>query len=248
MAPPLFLKNFPYVKEQINAAFQNSSVVVKAICVSVVIGYLISFSSRAFEVLCVIPGYLMPPNFWVWTLMTYPFMELHFWDVAIDIGVIGLCGKLLEPLWGAMEMLIFFVVINTCVAFTSMFIFLFVYMCTFYPEYIYYVHIHGLVGYIAGVSVAVRQIMPEHILLTLPMGKFRNKHVPATVFVLVLLLNILGGLRIEYPCMFGMGLLSSWVYLRFYQRHSNGTRGDMADSFVFARYIFYNVAIRLVIH
>jgi hypothetical protein len=34
--------------------------------------------------------------------------------------------------------------------------------------------------------------------------------------------------------MFGFGLLSSWVYLRFYQHHSNGTKGDMAESFSFA--------------
>lgn len=39
-----------------------------------------------------------------------------------------------------------------------------------------------------------------------------------------------------HPVMFCSGLIVSWVYLRFYQRHSNGSRGDSADSFTFASF------------
>ena len=60
----------------------------------------------------------------------------------------------------------------------------------------------------------------------------------------------------SYCTMFGTGLVVSWVYLRFYQVrqqiralftqticfqvHSNGSRGDFADSFAFAT-LFPNV-------
>ena len=56
-----------------------------------------------------------------------------------------------------------------------------------------------------------------------------------------LLLLLLAALRlatlIESPALasYGFGLLSSWVYLRFYQRHSRG-RGDMSDHFAFATF------------
>ncbi|XP_014679276.1 PREDICTED: transmembrane protein 115-like [Priapulus caudatus] len=240
MAPPIFMKHTSFVKEQVKAAFHNSSVVVKAICVAVVVGYFVSFSNAAFDALSLTPAYLMPPHFWLWTLVTYPFMELHFWDVVIDIGVVGLCGKLLEPLWGAMEMLIFFSLINTCVALACVLTYLFAYTCTRDPAYLYDAHVHGLVGYVAAVAVAVRQFMPEHVLSTTPCGKFRNRHVPAAVLALVVVMFLLGGLRGIYPCMFAAGLAASWVYLRFYQRHGNGTRGDMADGFTFASF-FPNV-------
>ena len=36
------------------------------------------------------------------------------------------------------------------------------------------------------------------------------------------------------------GLVISWVYLRFYQMHANGSRGDTADGFAFASF-FPNV-------
>lgn len=39
--------------------------------------------------------------------------------------------------------------------------------------------------------------------------------------------------------MFTFGLIVSWVYLRFYQVHPNGSRGDNAESFGFARYNFF---------
>ena len=36
------------------------------------------------------------------------------------------------------------------------------------------------------------------------------------------------------------GLVISWIYLRFYQMHANGSRGDTADGFAFASF-FPNV-------
>lgn len=39
-----------------------------------------------------------------------------------------------------------------------------------------------------------------------------------------------------HPVMFCSGLIVSWTYLRFYQRHSNGSRGDSADNFTFASF------------
>merc|ERR1712223_1827186 len=44
----------------------------------------------------------------------------------------------------------------------------------------------------------------------------------------------------SYCTMFGSGLVISWIYLRFYQMHANGSRGDTADGFAFASF-FPNV-------
>lgn len=70
------------------------------------------------------------------------------------------------------------------------------------------------------------------------MNCFRN--VPLTVVVVSIIMwacNLLDG---TYPAMFASGLYVSWVYLRFYQRHSNGTRGDSAENFRFSSF-FPNV-------
>lgn len=155
--------------------------------------------------------------------------------MLVDIVTVGLCGKLIEPLWGQMEMMTFFAVVNVGVAVTSTIYYLILYTCTSDPDLLFGVHIHGLAGYVAGVSVAVKQIMPDLVLVKTPLGKLSNRNVPLCVFFLSLTFWTVGLLDGTYPTMFLSGLLASWVYLRFYQYHSNGSRGDMADYFTFAR-------------
>lgn len=235
-----FSRNIPYIRQQFCALLGNTSTSVKFICGVVFLSYGLSYSEEAVRVLSVTPGYLIPPSCWLWTLFTYCFLELHFWEVLIDIVTVGLCGKLIEPLWGQMEMLTFFGIVNVGVAVMSTVYYLFLYTCTSDPDLLFGVHIHGLAGYVAGVSVAVKQIMPDLVLVKTPLGKLSNRNVPLSVFFVSLLFWAVGLLDGTYPTMFLSGLLTSWIYLRFYQYHSNGTRGDMADYFTFARWVLNN--------
>ncbi|GFG34314.1 hypothetical protein Cfor_08940 [Coptotermes formosanus] len=219
-----FSKNIPFIRQQFLALLGNTSASVKFICIVVLCSYFLSFSDEAVRVLSVTPGYLLPPVFWIWTAFTYCFLEIHFWEVCVDIITVGLCGKLIEPLWGALEMMTFFAVVNMGVAVLSAFFYLILYVCTFNTDLLFSVHIHGLAGYIAGVSVAVKQIMPDHMLVKTPLGKLTNRNIPLSVFFMSLIFWLIGLLEGTYPTMFLSGLLISWNYLRFYQYHSNGTR------------------------
>lgn len=225
-----------FMKEQMSAAVGNSSVVVKIIACGLVIGYLVSFISSAIPFITVTPGYVMPPNARVYSFFMYCFVELHFWHVLADISVVILCGKLLEPLWGAPDMLLFYVVVSLGVGIMTAVSYVFMYLVTLNSDYLFDVHIYGQAGYIAGFCVAVKQVMPDHCLATLPLGKLRNTHIPLSLLVITILLRLLGLLPGPYPIMFGWGILVSWTYLRFYQKHTNGNRGDMADNFGFASF------------
>jgi hypothetical protein len=158
----------------------------------------------------------------------------------VDILTVGLCGKLIEPLWGAKEMAYFFCLINLCVALMSVSYYLFLYAVTFDPAMLFDLKIHGLAGYLAAVSVSVRQIMPDHVLLRTPLGKLTNRNVPLTVLTVSIIMWAIGLLEGAYCTMFASGIITSWIYLRFYQRHSNGTKGDMAENFTFTSF-FPNV-------
>ncbi|XP_060529002.1 transmembrane protein 115 [Cylas formicarius] len=232
-------RNIPYLNQQFVALLGNTSTSVKFICGVVLLSYGLSYWDIAVDVISVTPGYIIPP-LRVWSLFTFCFMEIHFWEVLVDIITVGLCGKLFEPLWGQMEMTTFFALVNFGVGiFTTTFYFI-LYYCTFNAEFLFNIYIHGLAGYVAGVSVAVKQIMPDLIIMKTPLGKLTNRNVPLTVFFLSVILKLIGLVDGTYPTMFFGGLLVSWVYLRFYQKHSNGTRGDMADYFTFASF-FPNV-------
>jgi hypothetical protein len=228
-------RNLPFVKQQLGALASNTTIFVKLICSTIFLCYFLSYSELMVQVLSVTPGYFLPPTFRIYSALTFCFLELHFWEILIDIITLVLCGKLIEPLWGSIEMLTFFGVVNISVAFLTAFFYLFLYMCTSNTELLFDIHIHGLAGYIASMSVAVKQIMPEHLVFRTPVGKITNRNMPLSVLAMSIILYLIGFIDGTYPTMYTSGFLISWTYLRFYQRHSNGTRGDMAESFSFAK-------------
>ena len=75
--------------------------------------------------------------------MTHCYLEIHWWEVAVDLVTLILVGKLLEPLWGALEMITFFFVVNAGVGVFSAVFYYFLYMVTFNEQLLFQVHIHG---------------------------------------------------------------------------------------------------------
>ena len=237
MAPSI--GNLTTAKHTLVALVTNTSLFVKSVCVLILVGYCLSFIESSLSAFSVTPGYLLPPRFWLWTAFTHCFLEVRLWQVCVDMVTLGLCGKLIEPLWGGTEMVLFFLLVNIVVAFLSAFYYLLLYIFVFNPSVLFEVHIQGMAGYIAGLSVAVKQAMPDHVLIHThtPLGKISNRHVPLLLIVSTFVLYSLNILEGQYTTMIVSGIGVSWIYLRFYQVHSNGSRGDMADSFNFSRFV-----------
>uniref|UniRef100_A0A8C5EI18 Transmembrane protein 115 n=1 Tax=Gouania willdenowi TaxID=441366 RepID=A0A8C5EI18_GOUWI len=224
----------PVARQHFLSALASTSVVVKTISVVVVLLYLLSWAINTPYVLGVTPGYLFPPNFWVWTLVTHGVVEQHVWGVAASVGTVMACGRLLEPLWGALELLIFFTVVNVSAGLFAGLSYLFTYMATFDLDYLFAVQVNGVAGFLGGVLVALKQTMGDTTVLRVP--QVRLKAAPALVLLLLALLRLSGLLDSSAPlAAYSYGALSGWVYLRFYQRHSRG-RGDMSDHFAFASF------------
>lgn len=226
---------FLYSKQQLGILIANTSRTVKTICLLVIVGYLLSFWDDGVSFLGVTPGYLFPPSFKIWTAFTFCFFEVHIWEVLIDISVVGLCGKLMEPLWGPVEMVNFFVIINLGVAFMSTFLYLMFFAFTNDTHFLFRTQIYGLAGYVSAVTVVAKQIIPDIQIMKTPLGRITNRNVPLITLCISVILYLTGLFRSTYPIMVLLGILVSWIYLRFYQRHSNGTKGDLSDSFNFAR-------------
>lgn len=72
--------------------------------------------------------------------------------------------------------------------------------------------------------MAVKQAMPDHCIYRTPMGKITNNNVPLAAFIFSFVMWAIGLVEGSYCTMFGSGLIISWIYLRFYQLHANGTR------------------------
>ncbi|XP_050533146.1 transmembrane protein 115 isoform X2 [Daktulosphaira vitifoliae] len=208
-------KNIPHIKRNVELLFNNTGQCIKVISFILSFCYFFSFFEKSKVIFGVTPGYVFPPSFWLWTPFTFCFFESHLWQVLLDIAVVAICGKLIEPLWGELHFLIFFAIVNIGV---------------------------GLSCYLAGVTVAVKQIMPDSPVIDTPVGRITNRNMPLYSIITSLLFWIIGFVDSTKPTMVISGVLTSWIYLRFYQRHTNGTRGDMADNFSFAS--FFPVTIQ----
>ena len=92
-------------------------------------------------------------------------------------------------------------------------------------------------------SIAVKQVMPDHVVVRTPIGKITNRNIPLSVFGLTFIMwaigkgnidllktrpttdrlsygshsFVLGMVEGSYCTMFGIGLVIAWIYLRFYQ-------------------------------
>lgn len=224
----------PVARQHFLTALASTSVVVKCLCATVVVLYLISWLADTRVALGITPGYLFPPNFWIWTLLTHGLVVQTVWDLALNVATVMVAGRLLEPLWGALELLIFFVVVNVAAGLLSGLSYVFAYAATFDLGYLFDVHISGAPTFLGAVLVALKQTSGDTTVLRVP--QVRLKAAPALVLLALAILRLAGLLESSAPLVgFSYGALAGWVYLRFYQRHSRG-RGDMSDHFAFASF------------
>jgi len=77
--------------------------------------------------------------------------------------------------------------------------------------------------------------MPDTIILDASFIRLKQDHFPGLLIFVSILLYLVGLTSLTYIIMLVLGMYFSWVYLRFYQRHKNGTCGDSSSTFVFAR-------------
>ncbi|KYO22939.1 transmembrane protein 115 [Alligator mississippiensis] len=223
----------PVARQHCVAALGGTSVAVKALCGAVLLLYALSFAADTASALGVTPGYLFPPNCWVWTLATHGLVERHAWGVGLSLATLAAAGRLLEPLWGALELLIFFAVVSVSVGVLGAFAYLLTYVASFNLAYLFTVRLHGTAGFLGGVLVALKQTMGDSTVLKVP--QVRMKATPMLLLLVLAVLRLTTLIEGAALASYGFGVFSSWVYLRFYQRHSRG-RGDMSDHFAFATF------------
>ncbi len=158
-------RNLSFILPQLRALWLNTSLFVRVLCIIITVAYFLSFSSAAVDAICITPGYFFPPHFRIWTIFSSFFLEFHLWEVFADVITLVLCGKLIEPLWGQTEMITFFGIVNVSVAIMASAFYLVLYSFMFDPQLLFDMRIHGLSGYIAAVTVSVKQVIPDQVCL-----------------------------------------------------------------------------------
>ena len=131
-----------------------------------------------------------------------------------------------KPIWGTKEFVAFNLVVNgAAFALTSMTLF-FGYMVTFDPGLIY-AGIGGYTAGLAGLLVALRQVMPEQELLVQGVAAMKAKNALFAFLALAFLATVVGWQPLGNFLLLLFGAFSAWLYLRYVQRkEGEAVRGD----------------------
>lgn len=117
--------------KQLVAILINSSVIFKSFSVAVLVGYALAHQSTINEYLSVVPGKLLPPNLYIWTLITHSFVEFRFVELLADWFILLLFTKMLEPMWGRLECVRFYFIMTASVAITVALVYFALFAITF---------------------------------------------------------------------------------------------------------------------
>ncbi|VDD83472.1 unnamed protein product [Mesocestoides corti] len=199
-----------------------------------IIFYGLSFVDSSVFYFAITVARVLPPHYWFWTLFTFSFFNNRLLHVVFDMATVYLVDVVMFPSWNLSE------VIRCCVLaqfFSSGLVVctLFLgYACTFNLDLLWTTPICGLSPLLGAALVVARQLTPDNVLANLPLGKFRTKHIAFTMFFCFLILAVLHVTDYVHFLLLTYGALVTWVYLRFFQRHSNGDIGDTTDAFDFS--------------
>lgn len=228
------MKRLLFFKSWLDLTYENTSLAIQYTSLSVILLYFIGFIPSVYKVLAVTPGFLIPPNFRIWTLLTGGLIETRILYVAIDIAVLLLCGRQLEPLWGALELLKFLAILDVFASVSTTILCLVAYVSVQNTS-VWFATFSGMAGVIGGVSVAFKQIMPDQK-ISLRFTSVRVERVPSILITISCILATIGVLPVANPLLLMSGIIIGWIYLRFYQPRGKGIKGDMNDHFVFASF------------
>lgn len=148
------------------------------------------------------------------TFLTHSFVEIHVWHTIIDVIVVFLYSKMIEPLWGTKELIKFYFLITIPNALSVACIYFIFYGLTFNEEYLFERPIYGLAAFIGAYSVVIKQLMPDTILIATPFVKLKQDQLPLIFICLTFLLWLLNGIPIHFLLMLTFGIIFSWMYLR----------------------------------
>lgn len=182
-----------------------------------------------------------------WTLVTSGYYEMSLAAVATDCCGLLYIGKVLEPVWGARELARFVLGVNVATATMSWLSMCALYVFSGLDEFYLFAKFGGFHGVLAALLLALRQTSPEEPVFDdarfggaddyASLRALRNKHLIGAYLCFTAAYAFMSGGKHHHIGLYLFdvwGAYSAWVYLRFFQPHGTGPRGDSSADFAFA--------------
>lgn len=193
---------------------------------------LVHLFPSAATYLTLIPARTIP---FAWNLVTAGYIEQTIPGVIVSIVGLLLFGKVLEPLWGAKELLKFIFIVNLSISACVFVTMIVLYYITQEESYLY-TPVSGFYGVLSGLLVGIKQILPDQE-LNLFVLKISAKWIPSIVAFISVAVSFFIKEVMSYLPIILFGIYMSWIYLRYFQRRLEvGLKGDPSDEFSFSSF------------
>ncbi|KAH7444372.1 hypothetical protein KP509_02G076100 [Ceratopteris richardii] len=211
--------------------FSGFSRLCKGLATLLVLVYIvILIFPPAVDYIALVPGKTIP---FAWNLLSAGYLEQSIFTLLVSVLGILFGGKVLEPIWGSREFFKFVVLVNFWTLVSTFLLSITLYFISRQETYLYK-PLSGFHGVLAGFLVSVKQLMPDQEVTVL---KLRAKWVPSIFVLFTTLLGVLAVNAMSFLPFVIFGTYSSWIYLRFYQRHADSShKGDLSGEFAFVTF------------
>jgi hypothetical protein len=142
---------------------------------------------------------------------------------------------LIEPVWRPIETIKFFVIVQLLTPFLISIIGILSFAAFESLNFYFSGIICGYSSLCVAVFVAIKQFLPDTVVLATPFGRVKNTHLPGISVFFASILWIFGLVRGTVPLQIMFGIQISWTYLRYYQTHDETDEiGDSSEHFSWA--------------
>jgi membrane associated rhomboid family serine protease len=182
--------------------------------------------------LALVPAFLIVRP---WTIITCSLVETSLIFAVINIPVFIIMGLYFQRQWGSLMFIKVFAIISLSTHIVTTTVLLITYAIKFEEKYIFDMKSNGMGGFLCGLVVAYKQVVPEHTINLFKRPFIRVKHLPS-IILLVHLIFFLFGLIFTTFFIHVTGIFCASIYLRFYKAGDLGITGDRSETFSFASF------------
>ncbi|VDM35369.1 unnamed protein product [Hydatigera taeniaeformis] len=180
-------------------------------------------------------GSLYYPNFQIYRFFTFFLVNTNVILFVIDAAGFFAFDSLLQRRWNFAEKMKFLMITTWLPGFMCLIYYYIKFACSRTEADLFFTGVNGSSSFVAAVTIVSRQLLYD----TSSDAKVQTLYRYASLFYLILIALLQGfGAIPSITLLYSFfGLLYGWTYLRFFQNHTDGKRGDFRGSFSFARQV-----------
>ncbi|KHN81667.1 Transmembrane protein [Toxocara canis] len=157
------------------------------------IGAFLSLFQATFGVLSMTGGQMV--SFELWRLITSFIVERNPILLLWSLWCLRMASLIIEPVWGDIELLRYFAIVQVLSSLLIALISLLSYIIVKDYSFFYHAEVSGASALCAALYVAIKQFLPDSILLTTAIGRLKNNHLPGCALLGVCVLTVCGAVR-----------------------------------------------------